>query len=127
MNRKTGNLGFAAATALLILVTALSFAGTVMSRTDFNAAELEGYYQEEEARLVEDTRAYLNGHGLKNSGVMLTRVVEADGRREYTVTVHHQDIDKMTLEEREALALELAELDFSDEACIFFHEFLLSD
>lgn len=127
MNRKTGNLGFAAATVLLIFVTALSFVGTAMSRTDFNAAELEGYYREEETRLVEDTRAYLNDHGLKNSGVMLTRVVEADGRREYTVTVHHRDIDEMTLEEREALALELAELDFSDESCVFFHEFLLSD
>lgn len=127
MNRKTGNLFFAAATALLIVMAVFFFTATVRSRTDFDAAELEGYYREKEARLLEDTRAYLNGCGLENSGVMLTRVVEESGMREYTVTVHHRDIDGMTQEEREALALALDAFSFADDNCVFYHEFLLDN
>lgn len=127
MRKKAGSFGFAAATIILVLVAAFFFAGTVMSRTDFDAAELEGYYREKEAQLVKDTRAYLNGHGFQSSGVMLTRVVDADGQRQYTVTVHHREIDEMTDAERNDLAAALAEFDFSDESCVFFHEFLIED
>ncbi|MGN0168425.1 MAG: hypothetical protein ACI4AB_10310 [Acetatifactor sp.] len=127
MKRKAGSFGFVAATIILVLVAALFFAGTVMSRTDLDAAELEGYYREKEEQLVKDTREYLNRRGFSNSGVMLTRVVEEDGRRQYTVTVHHGEIDRMTQEKRDELAAELSELDFSDGDCIFFHEFLMYD
>lgn len=127
MRKRAGSFGFVAATFILVLVAAFFFAGTVMSRTDFDSAELEGYYREKEAHLLEDTREYLNGHGFLNSGVMLTRVVDEDGQRQYTITVHHGEIDRMTSEEREELAEELSELTFADEHCTFFHEFLMYD
>lgn len=122
--RKTGSLKFAAATIILVLIAALSFAGTVMSRTNFSDSELEGYYRELEEQLVRDTRAYLNENGFSNSGVTLTRVVEADGSREYTVTVHHWQIDRMDEEEKAALSQALAEFAFEDENCKFNHKFL---
>lgn len=122
--RKTGSLKFAAATIILVLIAALSFAGTVMSRTNFSDSELEGYYRELEEQLVRDTRAYLNENGFSNSGVTLTRVVEADGSREYTVAVHHWQIDRMSEEERAALTRALAAFVFEDENCKFNHKFL---
>lgn len=127
MRKKAGSFGFVAATFILVLVAAFFFAGTVMSRTDFDAAELEGYYREKETLLLADTREYLNGHGFSNSGVMLTRVVDENGQRQYTITVHHGEIDRMTTDEREELAKELSELTFEDETCAFYHEFLIND
>ena len=124
MRGRAEGFGFAAATIILVLVAAFFCAGTVMCKTDFDAAELEQYYREKEAQLVKDTRAYLDEQGFSNSGVALTRVVEADGSRAYTVMVHHEDIDRMTGEEKAALALELAELDFQDGNSIFYHEFV---
>lgn len=125
--RKTGSLGFVAATIILVSVAAFSFAGTVISRAECSAGELEGYYREREEQLVKDTRIYLEEQGFFNSGVMLTRVVEADGSRAYTVTIHHCEIDGMTEEERAELSENLARLSFEDANCIFFHEFLMCD
>lgn len=119
MERRAGSLGFMAVTIILVLVTAFFCAGTVMSRTDFDARELESYYREKESRLVKDTWTYLNRQGFADSGVMLTRVVEADGSRAYTVTVHHGRLDSLSEAEREQLAEELEELAFQDDSCSF--------
>ena len=125
--KRAGSFGFVAATVILVLIAAFSFAGTVMSRTSCSDAELEGYYKQLEEGLAEDTRAYLEEQGLYNSGVMVNRVVEADGSREYAVTVHHREIDRMSEEERTALSEELAGLTFADENCTFCHYFLLDE
>ena len=114
MRKIAGNLGFAAVTILLILLTALCFAGTVASRTTLDSAELEGYYRQQEEQLVSRAREFLEEQGFAYSGVMLTRVVEADGSRAYTLTVHHGEIDRMSAPEREALAERLEGLAFPD-------------
>lgn len=114
MRKIAGNLGFVAVTILLILLTALCFAGTVASRTTLDGAEMEGYYRQQEEQLVSRAREFLEEQGLAYSGVMLTRVVEADGSRAYTLTVHHGEIDRMSAPERDALAERLADLAFQD-------------
>lgn len=136
MKRKTGSFQFVAATIILVTVAAISFAGTAMAaasmaemplgRMNFGGAEPEGYYREREQRLVRETRQELERQGFLNSGVTLTRVVEEDGKRIYTVTVHHRDIDRMEAAEREALARELAVLAFEDENSSFRYEFLIT-
>lgn len=127
MKRKAGSFRFWAATVILVSVAALSFAGTVMCRTDLGSAELEAYYRKKEEQLVKDTRAYLNRSGFDNSGVMLTRVVDGDGSRMYTVTVHHREIDRLEEAEREALARELETFAFEDSSSTFFYKFLFTD
>lgn len=127
MEKKAGSFRFAAATIILVSVAALSFAGTVMCRTNLSEAELEGYYRQKEQQMVKDTRGYLNRSGFDNSGVMLTRVVDGSGSRMYTVTVHHRGIDRMEETEREALAQELAAFAFEDDNSTFHYEFLLND
>lgn len=122
MRKRAGSLGFVAVTIILVLLTALCFAGTVESRTTLDGAESEGYYRQQEERLVSRARSFLEEQGFAYSGVMLTRVVEPDGSREYTLTVHHGEIDRMSAPERDALAERLAGLAFQDEtiAITFF-------
>lgn len=124
MRKKAGSLGFWAATILLVLVAAFFVTATVRSRTALDRAELEGYYREKEEQLVREARKYLNAQGYQDSGVMLTRVVGADGSRVYTVTLHHSDFDRLEEEEREALVRELSGLEFADENAVFCHKFL---
>ena len=118
---------FATATIALVAVIAFSIAGTVISQTDIGEQEQEAYYRAQEKELLEETKAYLTELGYKNSGVTLTRVVDASGRREYTFTIHHGKIDRMSEVEREELAKDLGKRASIDENCIFFHEFLLNE
>lgn len=98
-----------------------------------HATGLEGYYRNLETAVVEDARECLNEMGYLNSGVMLTRVIQADGSREYTLTIHHYVIDRMSDTEREALhnefcsALEneISEFTMSDN-CSFQQKFLIN-
>lgn len=127
MEKRTGTAGYAAVTVLLVLITALFFGMTVRSETDDAARRNERYYREKERELTGEIRAFLESRGLKDSGVMLTRVVEEDGSRAYTVTVHHGRIDEMEDAERDELLRCLAELDFEEEGCSFAHKFLLDE
>ncbi len=127
MRRRAGSHMFMAATILLMLSAAVFFAGTAVCRADSGRAQLERDYRERESRMVREIREYLSEQGFQNSGVALTRVVEENGRREYTVTVHHREIDRMTGEEREELARRLSAIGFEDENSSFCHEFLLND
>ena len=117
--REWRNRGFWLATVLLVMVSVFSFTGTVMSRTAFDAAEMEGYYREQEKNLVWQVREYFEGKSLKNSGIMLTRVVDTDGSREYTIRVHHRELSGMSEEECGRLEEELQKLNFQDENSSF--------
>lgn len=127
MERRAGMAGLVAVTILLVLIAAFFCVETVMSRTDIDARELEEYYLAKEQELTREIRELLEEKGFENSGVMVTRVVEVDGSRRYTVTVHHGSIDDMCDEEREKLLEELEEINFSDDRCSFVHQFLLDE
>ena len=122
--RKTGSRGFVAATVLLVLIAVFSFAGTAVCRAESCREYLENQYMTLERQLVQDTRDYLELRGFSHSGVMLNRVVDADGSREYTVTIHHRAIDRMPEQERMELAAALGELAFELEDGSFGYEFL---
>ncbi len=122
--RRSGRNGLAAALFLTLAAIYLC-AGTAKGGTDLSIQELEGYYQDKERALVEDVKTFLNEEGFVHSGVMLTRVVDADGSREYTLTVHHGKIDRMKEESRKALQERLEGMIFEDPDSIFRHEFLI--
>lgn len=126
MREKAGSIWFMAATVILVSVAAFSFAGAVMCSAGLSEAAQEGYYREKEKELVNTTRACLKQLGFENSGVTLTRVVDGDGSRAYTVTIHHRAIDRMEEAERDVLARRLAALAFEDEASTFCYEFLIT-
>ncbi|MBE5883674.1 MAG: hypothetical protein E7291_04575 [Lachnospiraceae bacterium] len=120
-------MAFVAVTGILVVMIAFCVTGTVISQSDMGMQEVENYYREQERVLLQNTREQLREMGYTNCGVTLTRVVDAEGNREYTFTIHHGKIDKMSDTERDELAKLLACGEGIDENCTFYHEFLLYD
>ncbi len=120
---------FMLATLLLICVVSLCIGGTVRGREQDAASET--FYRLREAELLRDTREYLQRSGFPNSGITLTRVIDGEGHRDYTFTIHHGRIDRMDEGERQILQNALSEFgsrigsDFPEEFCTFHHEFLI--
>ena len=127
MKKRAGAVKFMAVTIFLVLVAACFCVETVKCRTNVEAQELEAFYQEKEQELVAETRIFLKAAGYENSGIMLTRVVEADGARHYTMTVHHGRISALDEAGRQALLEKLQGICFAGENISFFHEFLIND
>lgn len=127
--RKT-DVGFIAMTLALICIIVFCASCTVRGQENLQNPEKECRYKEREAKLLSDTREYLAGQGFYNSGVTLNRVVDEDGSRAYTFTVHHNQIDRMTEQERAGLKTQLDILteDFRgmtpEETCTFQFVFL---
>ena len=130
LNRKENNstfvknMAFILFTACLILLSAFFISGTVQSQTAGKLCVDEKFYQDLEKEYVKEVRAFLSEQGFENSGVTLTRVVDAQGKREYDVTLHHKYLDKLCAEEREALFEAIAEMAFQAEGCTFTVELL---
>lgn len=128
---RNSTAGFVILTLLLILVTGFSVVGTVRGQEDTLAIEEEHFYRKQEEILLEDTREALKQLGFSNSGVTLNRVVDAEGDRTYTFTIHHSRIDSMTDSGRRELASRLETL--TEEfpvavpggKCTFLYEFLI--
>ena len=108
------NTVFAGVTVLLILTVWLSAAGIVKSESSERAKE--EHYAVLEQQYVEDIREYLNKTGYPDSGVMCNRVIYEDGRREYTVFLHHRRLAGLAEEEKEALMQELLQKAMEEEA-----------
>lgn len=126
MRKSRGDSRFVAAAFFLLMAAVYLWAAAAVSRMSVSAGELEAYYSEKEKELVAETRAFLAREGFRDSGVMLTRVIDRDGRREYTLTVHHGRIDKMEEEDRQDLLESLRKIVFLDASCSFRHEFLIN-
>ena len=118
------NITFVFVTVLFVMISAFCISQTVSGKEDAEAKEQEAFYREQENKLLADTRAFLNQEGYYNSGVTLTRVVDSDGRREYTITIHHSRIDRMDDFEKQELKNALEELVFVSKGCSFCHTFL---
>lgn len=107
--------GFVMITVLLILVTVFCTTGTVMGMEKGKADVDEKYYRQAEKEYVKEVRSFLKEAGYENSGVTLTKLIYADGTREYTLSVHHKRIGKLSLSEQDALRQTIAYLaDFGE-------------
>ena len=111
-------------TILWILVAGICIKVTVFGKDTSAGREPESYYQTLEKETVSQVREYLNSCGFENSGVTLTRVVETDGSREYTLTLHHSRMEKMEEAERIQLEKNLTRLFFEEEGCSFELKYL---
>ena len=118
------NITFVFVTVLFVMISAFCISQTVSGKEDAEAKEQEAFYREQENKLLADTRAFLNQEGYYNSGVTLTRVVDSNGSREYTITIHHSRIDRMDDFEKQELKNALEELVFVSKGCSFCHTFL---
>ncbi len=109
-------------TVLLILLIIFCIKGTVMSRENKQRAEENHYYLALEEEYVQSTREYLRKQGFDNCGVMMTRVTNEDGSREYTVRLHHRKLTGMDVRDKLALRDRLSQAEFGHESCTFWYD-----
>lgn len=107
---------FGITTAFLILLIVFCVRGTVMSKENTGDVRENERYAEWERSFVERTRSTLDGQGYPNSGITMTWI-KMDGKRTYTVAVHHKRISRLAREEQEQLVQMLLQEKFGDEDC----------
>ncbi len=95
---------------VLIGITAFCISGTVHSSEKVERREREKYYRAIEAEYVKEVRFFLNEEGYSNSGVTMTKVIDEEENRSYTVTIHHRGIGNLQQEEQEQLQEELSQI-----------------
>lgn len=110
---------FGVLTVLLVLIIVFCVKGTVTSRESAESGKKNHYYAVLEQAYLDRTQQLLEEQGLRDCGVNLRWVAEADGSREYTILLHHRKLNRMTEQEKSVLADMLAETEFQDEACSF--------
>ena len=74
---------------VLIGITVFCISGTVHSSEKEERREREKYYREIYAEYVKEVRFFLNEEGYSNSGVTMTKVIDEEENRSYTMTIHH--------------------------------------
>lgn len=94
----------------LIGITAFCISGTVYSSEKVERRGREKYYREIEAEYVKEVRFFLNEEGYSNSGVTMTKVIDEEENRNYTMTIHHHGIGNLQQEEQEQLQEELLQI-----------------
>ena len=97
--------------AVLVLWSICSIRANASEKAENDQTE----YQLQEAQLKREIRAGLNEMGYYNAGITMTKVMDTDGSREYTVLVHHQYLDANNLEKVEAVYEVLGTLDVGDD------------
>ncbi len=115
---------FIVVTILLIFIIGMCMAGTVYSQSQITKREQERYYSELEQNCHKRIRRFLVDSGYQNCGVNMTRIVDTDGKRTYTIAVNHRYFDRMNEEQRISLQEELDSLVFACENSVFCYEFL---
>ena len=83
-------------TILLVLVTAFCIKGTARSMEKVSGydREMESYYRSLEKDFVKRVSQLCKEYGFDNAGINLTKVVNANSEREYTLSINHRRIAK---------------------------------
>ena len=79
--------------ALLMVIAILWCVLGIKANGAEKADNDKAYYQLQETQLKSKIKAELEELGYNNCGITMTKVMNADGLREYTVLVHHQYLD----------------------------------
>lgn len=114
-------------TMILVLTIALFISITAVSRDKNDRRAETEYYRAMEQEYVRQVRGFLQEKGYANSGVTMTEVVDEEGNRAYTVTIHHGKIKTLSEAERQMLLAGCGELQFADADKHISHKFLEAD
>ena len=106
-------------TMLLIMGLALGMTSTVSSQSEENVSVSEESYVTLEGEYLQQLRTILKEEGYENCGINLTRVVDGEGERAYSIVLHHKYLDKLSEEELQGLFAELASSAFHFSNCSF--------
>lgn len=103
------NRVFGLLTVLLISITVFCTTMTVKGQEKNSIRADEQEYRKLEQDYMKNIRGYLKGKGFENSGIALTKVIEEDGSRAYTLQIHHKRIQGLSAPEKEDLREALEE------------------
>lgn len=106
-------------TAVLVLVCVFLLTGTAKGQSKDALMVEEEYYQILEEGYVRRIRDCLEEKGFCNSGVTLTKTVEATGERSYEILIHHKRLFRLTEAQQERLFTEIEEMGFDAASCNF--------
>ena len=112
-------------TMLILLMSVIGFftAKTIEIRAESRQQAERKLYHEMEMEYLKETEKILSEAGYANSGVNLTKIIDGEGRRTYTVKIHNRRINALKDTEKEELMDELRSVCFADGQCEFKHEF----
>lgn len=81
-------------TGVLLMVIAILWCVLGIKANGAEKADNDkAYYQLQETQLKTKIKVELEELGYNNCGITMTKIMNADGLREYTVLVHHQYLD----------------------------------
>lgn len=109
---------------VLIGISTFCMSATAYSSERIERRERENCYRELETAYVQEIRSFLAGEGYSDSGVMMTRVIDADESRAYTVTIHHRGILALGQEDLQQLDRALKIISYDMENCTIEYRFL---
>lgn len=89
------------ATVLVIIIT-LSL-GSLDVKANKHQNMTEECYKEFERNYRSDVKLYMDGIGYKNCGVMLTKTIDTNNNRIYTVELHHKRFANISNDERDEI------------------------
>ena len=86
---------------VVVMVLVMGISMSVMASTDREMTYVisNEEYKEMERECLKEVKLILLEKGCKDAGVTLTYVTSEEGSREYTVSVHHERLDAMDVEE----------------------------
>lgn len=107
--------------AMLILTMIFTFCTvqTVQSHEKGGQQIEQQYYDAWESAYIKEMKGLLQQHGLAESGITMTKVMEADGSRSYEVLIHHRRTALLTQAQYEELMEKLQALPFPAQDCDF--------
>ncbi len=116
MAKRFNLVGYVVIGISLVILLTLIGGCTVSGQSKERAAERERYLARQEFVLAGELRVYLDGVGYENSGINITHMTDAEGRRSYSVLIHHRDITGMDKCGQQELARQLQQLIDDDQS-----------
>ena len=111
-------------TIFLTMISAFFITSTVKGQSTENNKEQAAYYDQVESDYLVLLKEELKMAGYENCGITMTKILNEDGSREYTVLIHHKSINKLSKLEKQELLSSLLPAEFSSDEIIFLHKFL---
>lgn len=111
-------------TVMLVFVLFSLVTMRVKGQGELDFAADRELYEQLEDTYTERLKDMLENKGYRNAGITMTKIYQSDGRREYTVQIHHKRINQLSDGEKILLLNELAALSFGGEECNVLHKFL---
>lgn len=106
MKKRNIRLMYWSAALIAILVAVLSIKGTAycMEKPEYTLAN-DSYTEALEDEYVANVEAVLGKCGCGTAGVMLTKVMYADGHNDYTLSINHKKLKKEGMVKNEILSM----------------------